>query len=342
LGTQQRRAKFHNTHELFFLVQFTTQVFALYQSTSQLVSFRGRSSPFTSSLSSEYGLTLPRSRTFTMPRRGKKRAKGNGNNAKSLDVADLSSPLQFLDLDTPASTSSLTVSPSDFTPVPSSSVPTAVMNPRGMDPHDEMHLSEGPPADVHSKLGKPSLRYSATNSVGSFHGAFSSSKMLQQVLGIQPPEPYPCPPFRPEDLEKSFFAGMKWHGLNVEVPGEDPLETIRRAAAATEQQETPTVQDYGKHTLDVIEEEQESPARSMHNKAARSPRPTWSTMNRTGIFTAIPVNPDRRSASLTNSTQHLTRLPLSPTANRLAPAPQHWSSEIAPPARTQIRQTRHR
>jgi hypothetical protein len=285
-----------------------------------------------------------------MPRRGKKSVKGNGNNAKSLDAADLSSPLQLLDLDAPASTSSLTASPSDLTPVPSSPVPTAVMNPHDMNPHDEMHLSEDPPADVHSKLGKPSPRYSATNTIGSFHGAFSSSKMLQQVLGIQPPELYPCPPYRPEDLEESFVADMKWHGLNVEVPGEDPLETIRRAAAATEQQEMPTVQDYGKHTLDVIEEEQESPARSMHNEAgpaavsadgktgppawlrkterplkpaARSPRPTWSTTNRTGIFTAIPVNPVRRSASLINSTQRLTRLPLSPTANRLAPAPQH-------------------
>jgi hypothetical protein len=231
-----------------------------------------------------------------MPRRGKKRAKGNGNNAKSLDAADLSSPLQLLDLDTPTSTSSLTVSPSDLTPVPSSSVPTAVMNPHGMDPHDEMHLSEGPPADVHSKLGKPSLRYSATNTIGSFHGAFSSSKMLQQVLGIQPPEPYSCPPFRPEDLEKSFVAGMKWHGLNVEVPGEDPLETILRAAAATEQQETPTVQDYGKHTLDVIEEEQESPARSMHNKAGpaampadeKTDPPAWLSENRAAFKASCP------------------------------------------------------
>jgi hypothetical protein len=215
-----------------------------------------------------HGLTLPRVRTFTMPRRGKKRAKSNSDNEKSPNAADLSSPLQLLGLDTPASTSSLAASPSNLTSVPSSPTPTAVMDPYAMNSHDEMHLSEGPPADVHSKLGKASRRISATNAISSFHSAFSSSKVMQQVLGIQSPEPYPRPPPCPPDLEDQFVRGMKLYEIDLEVPGENPLETLSRAAAATEQKETSHEQDLSKYVLKRMAEETEGPARSMNETGA--------------------------------------------------------------------------
>jgi hypothetical protein len=233
-----------------------------------------------------------------MPHRGKKRAKGNSGNAKSPNAADLSSPLQLLGLDTHVSVSSLTASLSNLTPAPSSPPSTAVMDAYAIDPHDEMHPSEGPSADVHSKLGKPSTRVSATNAISRFHSVFSSSKVLQQVLGIQSPEPYPRPPPCPPNLEDQFVQGMKLYGIDLEVLGENPLETLSRAAAATEQKMTSHEQDLSKYVLERIEEEAESPARSTNE--------TGADRMSTDVKTAPPAR-DSRQLAPTNGSRMFTK-----------------------------------
>jgi hypothetical protein len=209
-----------------------------------------------------------------MPHRSKKRTKRDDGNTKSANIADLQSPLHFLNLDTPASSSSLTCSPSHLTPLNTTSIPedklphsemTTDMEPFCMNPHDEMQSSEDPLAGLHSKLHVSTQRYSRTSAINNFHGAFSSSKMLQQVLGLQPPEPYARPPPMPHDLEQQFVAGLQKYGLDLTVPGESPLETLSRAA--TEQQKTSAGSDFGKKMLKAIREEQESPDKATHNEA---------------------------------------------------------------------------
>jgi hypothetical protein len=140
-------------------------------------------------------------------------------------------------------------------------------DPLGMGPQDDMQSSEDPPADadVHSKLPNPSLSYSRTATINSFQNAFSSSKMLQQVLDLQPAEPYARPPPMPRDLEQRFVAGLKGYGLDFKLPGDSPLETLNRAA--TEQQKTSAGPDFGRQMLEAIREEQESPITATHQAA---------------------------------------------------------------------------
>jgi hypothetical protein len=205
-----------------------------------------------------------------MPRRGKKRAKRKDTNAESAKVADLQSPLQLLDLDTPGPTSSLTCTPSDLTPLLAASIIIADMDPLGMGSQSDMRSSEDPLADVHSKHQKPSPRYSRTTTINSFQNAFSSSKMLQQVLGLQPSEPYTRPSPMPHDLEQRFVAGLKEYGLNFKLTGESPLETLNRAA--TEQKKTSAGSDFGRKMLEAIREEHESPTTATHQEAGTGSR----------------------------------------------------------------------
>lgn len=127
---------------------------------------------------------------------------------------------------------------------------------------DEIY-SEGPPADVHSRLQAQTPEYSRTTALDNFHSAFQSGKKLQQVLGFQPPEPFARPPPVPPDLEQRFVAGLREYGLDLVMPGGNPVEIIRQASNM--QKKVTAGVALANQILDDIKEEMESPTKATHS-----------------------------------------------------------------------------
>ncbi|KAH7396618.1 hypothetical protein DE146DRAFT_763642 [Phaeosphaeria sp. MPI-PUGE-AT-0046c] len=209
---------------------------------------------------------------------GKQRATAEKNKAKLTSNIDLQSPLGLSHTDTPTSTSSLTCSPTDLTPLVAS-VDSIGLQPRTSHtctrtpvamyldatlPWDETY-TESPPADLHSKLQEQTPEYSRTAAIANFHGAFQSGRMLQQVLGFQPPEPYARPPPVPLNLEQRFGAGLQEYGLDLIMPSGNPVEMIRQATNI--QKKVTAGIALGTKVLDDIKEEMESPTKAAHGHA---------------------------------------------------------------------------
>ncbi|KAH7383323.1 hypothetical protein BKA66DRAFT_417838 [Pyrenochaeta sp. MPI-SDFR-AT-0127] len=94
-----------------------------------------------------------------------------------------------------------------------------------MDPFDETvnyaHLApsspESPLPDLHrAKLQGGTPRYSRTDTLKSFSRAFSASKRLQQMMGLQDPVPFVTPPLMPKGLEQAFLDNLQEFGLDYE------------------------------------------------------------------------------------------------------------------------------
>ncbi|KAH7068732.1 hypothetical protein FB567DRAFT_609093 [Paraphoma chrysanthemicola] len=171
----------------------------------------------------------------------------NKKNKASAAVTDLHSPATLPDVNTPDSTSSLTVTPSDLTPVAGfgglTLDPTESELELGrvasMDPNDNSPEYDGssttpdaPAADVHSKLKEKTPPLSRTNMLGRLFGAQELSRRLHQVTGALPPEPYATPPEMPHDLEQRFMMSLKEYGSDSRLKGKNPLDIIREAREA--------------------------------------------------------------------------------------------------------------
>lgn len=79
---------------------------------------------------------------------------------------------------------------------------------------DDSPLSDAPPPDLHGKLNAETPRFSVGDAVGGISRAFGASKRLQQMLGLQDPEPFVRPPEVPRGLEEKFKEGLKEYGWN--------------------------------------------------------------------------------------------------------------------------------
>jgi hypothetical protein len=220
-----------------------------------------------------------------MPGRDKKRGKGKGenNNGNSSSKASLQSAVELPNLDRPASSSSLTCSTTDLTPLGASLGNLALDSADALPPpamtnsaYDSTQSPNDASADLHSKRHVETPRYSKTNAISSFHNAFSSSKMLQQMLGLKAPEPYVQPPPMPEDLEQRFRAGLQQYGMNVQMPIGSPVEMLRRASE-TEKMTAGTTS--GKTVLQTIEEEELSPTKATDMRAGASDAPLDQKVN---------------------------------------------------------------
>ncbi|KAF1911141.1 hypothetical protein BDU57DRAFT_566612 [Ampelomyces quisqualis] len=203
---------------------------------------------------------------------------GRNNDEISSRTAALWSPVQLSSLDTPNSTSSLTCSPSDLTPpvaafekleIASSKIHTHHKTVANMDINDGSswecrRLVDGPPADLHTKHLEETQRRSRTSAMSSIHAAFNSSKKLQQMLGLQSPEPYARPPPKPSDLELRFEAGAHEYGLDFHLPEGSLFDTLEQAANA--QKNMNMAVNLGNAVLNDIKEETESPVKATHAK----------------------------------------------------------------------------
>lgn len=211
----------------------------------------------------------------------------NKNNTRLTSNADLKSPLQLTHLDTPTFASSLTCSPADLTPPVSSfrslrldtlkshTHTTATMAAIDSDttlPLDEPSTIEGPPTYIHAKLRAPTPEYSRTTALSNFHGAFQSAKMLQQVLGLQTPEPFVRPPPVPPDLEQRFVAGLREYGVDLAMSDSSAVKMGEQAINVQDSGTTSVA--LGSKVLDDIKEEMESPVRATHSKVQSQLRPS--------------------------------------------------------------------
>lgn len=125
----------------------------------------------------------------------------------------LRSPIHLPEVKTPDSTSS--IASTNLTPAPSATdVLTRSFSKLSMSSPSMPNLSgrpprDRPPADLHSKLQDETPRRSKTNTMNSIVRAFSSSNLLNQVLGLRDPESLVVPPWVPHDLVKRFEAGLQ-------------------------------------------------------------------------------------------------------------------------------------
>jgi hypothetical protein len=120
---------------------------------------------------------------------------------------------------------------------------------------------DAPPVDLHSKEHVDSPRRNRTKVLSNIYSvAHGSSRMLQQVLGLQPPEPYVRPPQMPKDLEQRFVAGLQEYGLGMKMSEGGPLETLSRVASI--QKTLPISRSLGKTILEDVKEEKESPVKA--------------------------------------------------------------------------------
>jgi hypothetical protein len=209
--------------------------------------------------------------TFTMtnfqtPRDNNMRA----NLDSPAETDDFQTPLWLRLLSTPTSAPSRTCSPSDLTPpitaLRNISLSTPKQQPKLAAPMDDF---EDPPKydsttnpddapDLHSKLSDETPRYSRTNAYNSLTRTISSSKMLHQVLGIQPPEPYQRPPEMPSTLEQKFVASLTEYGIDRERHDLN----LQRDGGVTKDREAGAA--LGKVVLEDIREEKESPDKATH------------------------------------------------------------------------------
>jgi len=220
-------------------------------------------------------------------RRSKAAKKQQQNSANDANDANLQTPLELPVLNTPASTSSITVSPSDLTP-PVAGLETLTLSPPNANPQPARSATmssfdgpaeydssnptdpappdaDAPHADLHSKLQEETPRYSRTNVFSSLQRAVHSSKMLNQVLGLQPPEPFMRPPEMPRDLEQRFVASLQEYGLDFKMQGQSPYEMMKTGAGM---QKVSVGSALGKAVLENIEEEMESPVKATYMEAA--------------------------------------------------------------------------
>ncbi|KAH7083365.1 hypothetical protein BKA63DRAFT_584719 [Paraphoma chrysanthemicola] len=169
----------------------------------------------------------------------------NKKNKASAAKAYLHSPATIPDINTPDSTSSLTVTPSDLTPV--AGFGGLTLNPTDSDlvgtaasidhndnrpEYDDSSTSDAPAADVHSRLEEKTPPLSRTNMLGRLFGAQNLSRRLHQVTGAVPPEPYATPQEMPHDLEQRLVASLQEYGKDIKMKGKNPLDIIRDARAA--------------------------------------------------------------------------------------------------------------
>jgi hypothetical protein len=185
------------------------------------------------------------------------------------EIADFQTPLWLRSLNTPTSAPSITCSPSDLTPLTALrniSLSTPRQLPKLAAPMDDF---EDPPKydhttspddapDLHFKISDATPHYSRTDAYNSLSRAISSSKMLHQVLGIQPPEQYQRPPEMPSTLERRFVASMMEYGIDRDMQG----LKLQRDGGVRQGKEAGAA--LGKVVLEDIREEKESPGKATH------------------------------------------------------------------------------
>lgn len=265
----------------------------------------------------------PRTRVFTLTMAAFQTPRDNSTSPPN--NADFQTPLWLRSLNTPTSTSSIQSSPSDLTPPiaafpnlalssPIKPIPTATMDDFEDSPeYDNTDFADNtdataPLPDLHSKLEDATPRYSRTNAYNSLTHAISSAKMLHQVLGIQPPEPYQRPPEMPNTLGQRFAASLVEYGLDREMQGlglqrnTGPMKEVSVGAAL------------GKAVLEDIREEKESPVKATHQGAGLDGRPVglmnkapvWHTERETttGCHASVSKEGLRTNGNLNNQNGH--------------------------------------
>jgi hypothetical protein len=86
--------------------------------------------------------------------------------------------------------------------------------------------------------------------------------MLQQVMGLQVPEPFVRPPEMPQDFAQRFMAGRVEYGLDRIIPGRGSQQAAEEITEPTRTR--PAGLNLGKTVLGLIKEEQESPVKVVH------------------------------------------------------------------------------
>lgn len=234
----------------------------------------------------------------------KKSSKDKYKNTEFLSNADLQTPLHLATLETPNSISSITCSPSDLTHqvaslqnvLITSASDSSHPNPTDMDSFDEtvnyVQLT------TNSKVAQPpdhqgeTPRYSRTEALKSFSRTFSASKKLQQMMGLQDPEPFVTPPSMPKDLELVFIDGLQEHGMDCRGHdvGFGPELGIR--SEVTGKRKRPE-----KSRLPDITEEMESPSETTFTNAGVVGMPSSG-----GLGGTTPVWPSRAQAAAAQCT----------------------------------------
>jgi hypothetical protein len=104
------------------------------------------------------------------------------------------------------------------------------------------------PAGPHSGFRTDAPHVSRPRAIMRTSGTFDSARMLQQMLGIQPPEPYTTPPVMPQDLEQQFMEGLQDYGADHDAQGDQATQKTTSAGTGL-----------GQSVLDMIRDIQESP-----------------------------------------------------------------------------------
>ncbi|KAH8730956.1 hypothetical protein GQ44DRAFT_768117 [Phaeosphaeriaceae sp. PMI808] len=180
---------------------------------------------------------------------------------KSSNNANLQSPLCLPDLDTPASSSSLTYPLSDLTPLAAAfdNLALVSLNRPSHSTTTTPIAKMRPPRDI-APGGLPPKReekargHGRTEPVDNYQNSFSSSKMLQQVLAIQPPEPFVSPPQMPAKFEQNFIAGLQEYGMDIQMQVSNPLGAFSRAAGMQSMGSMGGGGSYGSVLHDIAEE----------------------------------------------------------------------------------------
>jgi hypothetical protein len=138
-------------------------------------------------------------------------------------------------------------------------------------------LPDPPPIDLHSKHHAESPPHNSATLRGDIHNvAYGSSRMLQQVLGLQPPEPYVRPPQMPQDLEQRFLAGLQEYGHDLKLPGVSPLKALSQTFSM---RGMPIRPNLGKAILENIKEDKESPIIATFKVTGTCDAPVGLTIN---------------------------------------------------------------
>jgi hypothetical protein len=125
-----------------------------------------------------------------------------------------------------------------------------------------MSSPDFPPVDLHSKHNIESPPYSRTHVLNKVHNGFGSTRKLQQVLGIQGPEPLMGPPEMPQELEQKFIEGLREYGINLQIPDGSSLEALSQAASV--RKKVAVYVNLDKTRLEGVREETKSPIRAKH------------------------------------------------------------------------------
>jgi hypothetical protein len=169
--------------------------------------------------------------------------------------ADLQTPIDLPELNTPTSTSSLIFSLRNCPPrltatdktVASGTTPsTPAMDPLRYVRSDFEAWTPSP--NVYNKPQPETPEKSKTTRAIGIARAIDAGKRVQRIMGVSEPVPFVTPPAMPKDLEQEFVAGMEEYGLNKRMQNMG-LDALSQAASMQER-------------MPEIKEENESPIRA--------------------------------------------------------------------------------